>query len=521
ERYERGVYRRYRQILTWMLHHRLLVIVIVLVALGSAGWAFGNLVIKEFFPKGERNQYLVYLDWPAGTRSTQVTEELSAINDWLLDTSQNPEVKSTVSYVGQGGPRFFLSLTPVDPDPHRAFMLVNLDDSNQVRELVRRTHNFLMSNHPEVRGRVKAMWMGPTETGLFELRISGEDSKLLMEKAEQIAAGLRAIPGTIDVLHDWENPVVKFRVEVDQARARNANITSSDIATALNNFMDGQLLTEYREGDTVIPVIARGTDEERALITSLWELSVFSAVTGESVALSQVGDFVGLGQHSRIKRRNQVRTIGIQAKHPDLKANQIHNSIRPVLMQVASSLPAGYTLELGGELEGSSEAQGHLATWMPLAFVLVFALIVWQFNSIRRAAVIMLTIPLILIGATIGLLTMQAVFGFINILGLLALAGIIINNGIVMIERIEEERRAGTDPFEAIIHSALSRLRPILLSVLTTILGLLPLIVYQDILFYGMASLMAFGLLIGTLLTLGVVPVLYTLFMRVRPSLVA
>jgi len=151
-----------------------------------------------------------------------------------------------------------------------------------------------------------------------------------------------------------------------------------------------------------------------------------------------------------------------------------------------------------------------------MAFALIFALIVWQFNSIRRASVIMLTIPLILVGATIGLLTMNAVFGFMTILGFLALAGIIINNGIVMIDRIEEERRAGTDPFEAVIHSALSRLRPILLSVFTTVLGLLPLIVYRDILFYGMASMMAFALLVGTVLTLGVVPVLYTLFLQIK-----
>ncbi len=516
-RFEHGVYRAYRRLLTGMLHHRLLVMALVVLALGVSGWAFGNLVVKEFFPKGERNQYLLYLDMPAGTRSSQVAKELQTINGWLLDPEQNPEVQSTVAYIGQGGPRFFLSLTPIDPDPHRAFVLVNLERSSQVPEMVRRTHNYLLNNHPEVRGRAKAMWMGPSETGLYEVRISGADADLLMEKAEQIVAGLRAIPGTIDVLQDWENPVVKFQVKVDQSRARRADVTSTDVATALNNFMDGTLLTEYREGDTVIPVVARGMDEERALVNNLWELTVFSAATGKSVALGQVADFTGLGQYSRIKRRNQARTVSVQAKHPSLKADQIHKRILPVLEQVQSSLPAGYFIELGGELEGSSEAQVHLATWMPLAFALIFALIVWQFNSIRRAAVIMLTIPLIIVGATIGLLTMQAVFGFMTILGLLALAGIIINNGIVMIDRIEEERRAGTDPFEAVIRSALSRLRPILLSVLTTVLGLLPLILYRDILFYGMASMMAFALLVGTLLTLGVVPVLYTLFLRIKP----
>ncbi|MES9926357.1 MAG: efflux RND transporter permease subunit [Candidatus Thiodiazotropha endolucinida] len=515
-RFDRGFYKVYRRLLTWMLSHRLLVMVIVLLSLIVSGWAFGNFVVKEFFPKGERNQFLVYLDMPAGTRSTEVIRELQAINNWLLDSEANPEVESTVAYVGQGGPRFFLSLSPLDPDPHKAFMLINLARSDQVPELVRRTHNHLINNHPEVRGRVKAMWMGPTETGLFEVRISGTDAASLMDMAMRLQTDLMAIPGTIDVLQDWENPQVKFHVKVDQSRARRVGVTSTDIAMALNNFMDGVVLTEYREGDTIIPIVARGKDEERALVSNIWELAVFSPSSGNSVALGQVADFEGLGEYSRIKRRNQVRTITVQAKHPHLKADQIHKRMLPVLESLQSSMPPGYFIELGGELEGSSEAQGHLATWMPLAFALIFALIVWQFNSIRRAAVIMLTIPLIIVGATIGLLTMQAVFGFMTILGLLALAGIIINNGIVMIDRIEEERLIGTHPYEAVVRSALSRLRPILLSVFTTVLGLLPLIVYRDILFYGMASMMVFALVVGTVLTLGVVPLLYTLFMKVK-----
>ncbi|MEW8000461.1 MAG: efflux RND transporter permease subunit [Candidatus Thiodiazotropha endolucinida] len=515
-RFDRGFYKVYRRLLTWMLNHRLVVMAVVLLSLIVSGWAFGNFVAKEFFPKGERNQFLVYLDMPAGTRSTQVVKELQAINQWLLDPESNPEVESTVAYVGQGGPRFFLSLTPLDPDPHKAFMLVNLERSDQVSELVRRTHNYLINNHPEVRGRVKAMWMGPSETGLYEVRISGTDAASLMDLAERVQAGLSAIPGTIDVFQNWENPQVKFHVKVDQSRARRVGVTSTDIAMALNNFMDGVELTEYREGDTIIPIVARGKDEERALVSNLWELAVFSSSTGNSVALGQVADLEGLGEYSRIKRRNQVRTITVQAKHPRLKADQIQKRMLPVLESLHSSMPPGYFIELGGELEGSSEAQGHLATWMPLAFALIFALIVWQFNSIRRAAVIMLTIPLIIVGATIGLLTMQAVFGFMTILGLLALAGIIINNGIVMIDRIEEERLIGTPPYEAVVRSALSRLRPILLSVFTTVLGLLPLIVYRDILFYGMASMMAFALVVGTVLTLGVVPLLYSFFMKVK-----
>lgn len=517
-RFEHGIYKGYRKILTWMLHHRLMVMILVLLALVASGWAFGNLVTKEFFPKGERNQYLVYLDMPAGTRSDAVVERVDSINEWLLDTQQNPEVQSTVAYVGHGGPRFFLSLSPLDPDPHKAFMLVNTQQSGQVPEMVQRTHHYILDHYPEVRGKVKTMWMGPTETGLYEVRISGTDADRLMETAEQIMSGLLDIPGTIDVLQNWENPVVKFRVNIDQIRARRVGVTSRDVALALNSFMQGTIISDYREGDTIIPIVARGTEDERALISNLWELGVFSSITGNSVALGQIAEIEGLGQYSRIRRRNQLRTITIQGKHPRLKAAQLNQQMQPLLKQINSTLPAGYLMELGGELEGSSTAQRHLASWMPIAFALIFALIVWQFNSIRRAAVIMLTIPLIIVGAVIGLVTMNAVFGFMTILGLLAMSGVIINNGIVMIDRIEEERQAGTEPFEAVIHSALSRFRPILLSAFTTVLGLLPLIIYKDILFYGMASMMAFALVVGTVLTLGVVPVLYTLFMGLKTS---
>ncbi|MCU7854231.1 MAG: efflux RND transporter permease subunit, partial [Candidatus Thiodiazotropha sp. (ex Lucinoma borealis)] len=368
------------------------------------------------------------------------------------------------------------------------------------------------------RGHVKSMWLGPSETGLFEIRISGQDSIILEKAAEQFMTELYALEGTIDVKHDWENPIFKLEVIIDQARARRANITSSDVAQAMNAFMDGSHVSDYREGDNVIPIIVRGSEAERDVVGNLWDLVIFSEQNTEGVSLAQVAEIRGLGQYSRIKRRDQQRTITVQAKHVRMKAAEIHQQMKPAIIRLAKSIPAHYSIELGGELEGSTDAQKKLATWMPIAFMLIAALLVWQFNSFRRATVILLTIPLIIVGAVIGLLTMKAVFGFMTILGLLALAGIIINNGIVMIDRIEEERNAGTDPYDAIIAAAQSRLQPILLSVATTVLGLLPLIIYKDPLFYGMASMMAFALSVGTLLTLGVIPLLYSVLMNVKRS---
>ena len=200
------------------------------------------------------------------------------------------------------------------------------------------------------------------------------------------------------------------------------------------------------------------------------------------------------------------RAVGIAVEvRQVLKAGEIYAALEPALETL--DLGPGYWYEVGGELENAADAQGYLVKWMPACFLLIVVLLVWQFNSFRRAGIILLTIPLTFIGAVIGLLVMNAPFGFMVILGLLSLAGIIINNGIVLIDRIEIERASGKDPLESVIDAALARFRPILMTTLTTILGLLPLILSKDPLFYGMACVIAFGLLVGTVLTLGVVPV--------------
>ena len=215
-----------------------------------------------------------------------------------------------------------------------------------------------------------------------------------------------------------------------------------------------------------------------------------------------------------IMRWNQQRTITVSAKNQVLKASEIFAALKPTLAKM--EFPKNHYWEIGGELEDSAEAQQNLAKWMLPCFGGIVFLLVWQFNSIRRAAIIILTMPLVIVGAVVGLLAMQADFGFMVILGLLALAGSIVNNGIVMIDKIEENRREGQTPYDAVINSAVSRFRPILLSVSTTMLGFSPLIVNRDPLFYGMASVMFFGLGVGSLFTLNYVPALYSIFFRVK-----
>ncbi len=505
-------YSGYRGLLEALLRLRYGVLILSVAGLLAAGYAFG-FVVKEFFPPGDRDQFLVYLDLPAGSHVDETTAAVKQLDAWLQNGEINPEITGTVAYVGSGGPRFFLSLAPLDPDPHVAFMVVNTQSAAQVPAMVERTRRYALDNLPGVQVRPKAMWLGPSETGIVALRLSGPDGTALIAHAEAVMAGLRAIPGTIDVRHDWENRVATIEVQVDQARARRAGLTSEEVANSLNAYIDGTQVTDYREGDTIIPVVVRGVAAERDNLAQLREIAVYSSLTARNVPLHQIADFRPRWDFSRIKRRDQQRTITVSGKHQYLKAGQLLALLQPTLEGL--DLPPGYRWEYGGEIEASAKAQGYLFANMPLCGAMIVFLLVWQFNSFRRPLIILLTIPLSFIGAVVGLLVMQSVFGFMAILGLLSLAGIIINNGIVLIDRIDSERATGRDAYDAIVVAAVARLRPILMTTLTTMLGLLPLIISRDPLFYGMACVIAFGLGVGTLLTLGIVPLLYSVFFRV------
>jgi multidrug efflux pump subunit AcrB len=513
--YQGRFYRIYRGILKFSLRFRFLVLAVTggifVLALYAASF-----IPQAFFPGGDRNQYLIYLDLPAGTRIEETDRTTRDLSAWLQDKEQNPEITGTIAYVGNGGPRFFLSLAPVDPDPFVAFLIVNTETNKEVPELVTRTSQYILENLPNVRGRVKSMWLGGSETGLFQIRqirLSGPGIEVLREQAEQLMAALRKIPGSIDIKQDWNNRVMTAIVDVDQARARRAGVTSEDVANALDFFIDGTTTTNYHEGNVQIPIVGRGVKSERESPESLGTIGIRTS-SGGSVPLNQVADAYTVGVLNRIMRYNQERTITVSAKNQVLKASEIFAALTPTLE--AMDFPKHHFWELGGELEDSAKAQKNLAKWMLPCFGGIVFLLVWQFNSIRRAAIIILTMPLVIVGAVVGLLVMQADFGFMVILGLLALAGSIVNNGIVMIDKIEENRRDGQTPYDAVINSAVSRFRPILLSVSTTMLGFSPLIINRDPLFYGMASVMFFGLGIGSLFTLNYVPALYSIFFRVK-----
>ncbi|WP_394250450.1 efflux RND transporter permease subunit [Vibrio profundi] len=500
----------YRKVISALLGARFITLLTVVSIFAVALYGF-KFVTVQFMPGSERNQFLVFVDLPAGTRVEETDRVTTRLNQWLLDKEANPEVTSTVRYVGDGGPRFFLALSPVDRAPNRAFIVVNTTDFDAAAEMVKKTNKFIIEQLPEASGQAKRMWLGGTELGLVEYQVAGKDIDVIKNVAREIETALRKVPGAVGVANDWENDVPKLILNIDQAQALRAGVTSRDIATSLDSYLRGNQVTSFRDDEDVIPVLVGASDEEKVL-DKLFTTQIIASGGGEALPLIQFATIEATSEPSVIRRYNLERTVTVSVKHESLQASELNKLVQPTFDSI--EIPPGYEITLGGELKGASKANGALFGYLPQCFGVMILLLLLQFNSIRRPAIILLTIPLSLIGAVSGLLIMDAYFTFPAMLGIFSLAGIIINNGIVLIDCIEQNREKGAEIKDAIVEACVTRLRPIVMTTLTTILGLIPLAISGGEFWYSMSIVMIFGMAVGTLLTLGVVPVLYSLFFR-------
>lgn len=507
-----GMVASYRGLVGTALRHRAIFL------LGMGVLFIGGLVLfrqvpNQFMPLSERSQYMVFLDLAAGTHVEHTRDEALRLATWLRDTEENPDVEDHIIYVGYGGPRFVLNFAPSDPAPHRAFVLVNTVAGADVSQQIERTRNYLDAGFPDVRARVQRLSQGTSEVGAVDIRVSGPDREVLVALADQASEAMAAVPGIANLRDDWENRVGRVIVDVDQYQARLAKVSSQETAGTLQLLFSGVNVSEFREGDLSLPIVARSDKSGRHRLDQVATTDIYSAARGASVSLLQIADFDVVWELGEISRRDMTRTVTISASHPRLSADELVAAILPALE--ALELSEGYSIEVGGEVENSAKARAALFASVPTCGLLIVLLLVFQFNSLRKPLTIMLTIPLSLIGAALGLWITGASFGFAPLLGLLSLAGIIINNAIVLIDRIETQTLAGLTEHDAIIEAAAQRLRPILMTTLTTILGLMPLMFFGGSLWFGMSVVIAFGLGVGTLLTLGVVPVLYATLFRI------
>jgi multidrug efflux pump subunit AcrB len=346
--------------------------------------------------------------------------------------------------------------------------------------------------------------------------VYGREIGGLYQIVNSLKVQLRQTPGVTFVNDDWGIQTKKLLVSVNQDRALRAGVTNEDVATSLQASLSGIELTQYRENDDLIPITMRSNSAERQDIGKLDNINVFSS-SGEAVPLKQVADITLGWQNAIIKRRDRDKAITVQALLlPGVTATEVGTGFFPWLAEQADEWDEGFSYELGGESETSGDANEAIAAKLPVSGMLIVLLLVAQFNSVRKPLIILSTIPLGLIGITVGLLAARTVFGFFTLLGLISLSGIIINNAIVLIDRIKIESEDNGLPInQAIIEACQQRLRPILLTTATTIGGMLPLWISHDPMFETMAVSIIFGLLFATMLTLAVVPVLYSIFFRV------
>lgn len=472
-------------------------------------------VPRGLLPPSPRAQFVVNLELPAGTTESETAEVTRRLARWLADGETNPEVTSSIFYVADGGPRFFLTLAPLDPAPHVAFGVVNTARAADVVTVRHRIETFLADRMPEGRGWTELLFLGQEPPDTVEIHLAGPDLDGLQKAGGRIESLLREIPGTRDVHNDWANPVMRLELSIDQDRARRAGVRADAIARSLEATFDGVEITDYRDGDRSIPIVLRARAEDRGTLDDLAAVTIPSA-DGSPVPLLQIARSRVEIVPYEIRRLDLERTITVSGLNSDLGATGLVEALEPGL--AALGLPAGYHWSFGGEVEASARANRALFLYMPQCLVAVVVVLVWQFASFRRTAVIILTIPLVVIGAALGLHLLGARLDFNAVLGLFALAGIIVNNAIVLIEKIDEERATGRPLDAALIAAGRQRLRPIVMTTMTTVVGLVPLCLLGGELWFAMTIVLMFGLSIGTVLTLGVVPALYAAFFRDEPS---
>jgi len=524
EKYGSRFYGLYRRFLLGILGRPILSVLVAASLFAASIFGF-RYIPNIFFPENDKAIFSAELKLPIGTPLSKTEEVVKEIETYMEKelragvSGRKDGIIDWATFLGEGAPRFFLSYGPEPPSPEYAYMLINGSSLETIRnELIPKIESFCIEKFPDLNTTVRPLPLGPPVDNPVEVRISGKDSDVLFGISQKVMAKLSAIPGTKNVTDDWGRRTKKLLVKINQPRALRAGLTSTDVAVSLQTILSGIQTTDYREEDEIIPVTLRSVAADRKDIGKLESHNIYVRTTGRSVPLKQVADIEIAWETAKILRRDKLRTVTVQANvSPGVNAIAISNDIDRWLSEESADWDLGYKYELGGEIETSGEANQSIMEKLPVAGLIILLLLVGQFNSMRKTAIVLLTIPLGIIGVVVGLLAAGSYFGFMTLLGIISLSGIVINNAIVLLDRIRIEiEDNGLEPRRAIVESAQRRLRPILLTTATTVGGLLPLWFGGGPMWEPMAIAIIFGLIFATVLTLGMVPVLYSLFFRVN-----
>ena len=512
--YDGRFYRVFRGLLGRAIRFKWPVMMTLGVLLGGAIFGF-KYVNQMFFPDSSRPQLMIDYWAPQGTRIETVMDDLRPIEEKLTN---HELVRSVSTFVGQGPPRFYLPVEPEKPYPEYAQLIVSFDSHTDAFAFADEIEPWLNEHCPQALTRARKYGVGPSDTWKFEALFSGPanaDLAVLRDLAGQGMAILEACPSAREARTNMRQPVPKIVLQYDQARGRWAMISRDDIGRATRRACDGVTVGLYRERDDLYPIVLRHVEEERQTAAgALDTLQVRPAMSTTNIPLSQVTNGIGLEWEDPIIRRwNRRRSVRVQC-------SPIDGCTFPTLQSAvidqfnAIELPPGYTLEWQGEYDSTSTAQASLIPGIVPAAMIMILTIVLLFNAVRPPLVILCTIPFAMIGVTLGFLVTREAFGFLALLGLMSLAGMMIKNAIVLLDEVDVNLAEGKSRHDALMQAAVSRLRPVFNAAATTVLAVIPLL--QDPFWVAMAVTIMFGLAFGTVLTMAVVPVLYACFFGVR-----
>ena len=512
--YAGGFYRAYRSFLEGCIRHRCLFMLLMLGMLVAACVGFGH-VKQNFFPNSTRNQMMVHLRMPEGTAIEATDQRIRALADWIRTLDG---VTGVTEMTGTGGMRFLLTYSPENDDTAYGILFFDLEDYHLFDDISRQVDDKAPELVPDALVYTQRFVLGPGDPQKIQMRLLGPDATVLRRYADRCAAVMHADEGNlVEIQTDWQNRVDLLRPIVSEARARNLGVHRTDIAGGLLAATDGVTIGAYKEGDETLPIVIRAPESERNDPESLLASWFWASNLGKSIPLAQVVEGLqSTSEEALLQRRDRMLCITVKC-NPDPVGGEtaatVFDRLAPKLLAACADMPEGYRTEWGGEHENSQDANSGLASKLPAVLLLMVLIVICLFNSLRQPLVIFMTVPLIIVGVVVGLLSFDQPFGFMALLGLLSLIGMQIKNAIVLIDEVNAQTAAGVAPYDAVVNAGVTRVRPVAMSAATTVLGMLPLV--ADAFYAAMAVTIMCGLTFATVLTMVVIPVNYTILFRI------
>ncbi|MCG9761164.1 MULTISPECIES: efflux RND transporter permease subunit [Pseudoalteromonas] len=510
--YKGVIFTVYKSMLTFCLKNRAITIIAMILLLVAAVVGFKS-VKQSFFPAS--NTPMFYVDYwhyqGADIRST--AQNVEKIESFLLD---DPLVSEVTTTIGQGAPRFMLTYSPEKQYDAYGQLIVRVKNREAVITMIAKLREYELKHELDGRLKIKRMEIGPSTDAKIEARFSGPDPVVLRQLAEKAKDIFSQDDRAFNIRDNWRQRTKLIRPQFNESKARRLGISKADLDQLLLTSVSGNKVGLYRDGTQLLPIIARSPEDERLNVENLGDLQIFSPVLNVYVPVSQIVDkFSVTWEDSLIMRRDRKRTITVMADHDVIGDETPAKLFARVKADVeAIALPQGYEMQWGGEYESSTDAQSAIFGSLPIGYLAMFMITVLLFNSVKKPLVIWSTVPLAIIGVTAGLVLLQAPFSFMALLGLLSLSGMLIKNGIVLMDQINIEIESGKSPYQAVFDSGVSRVRPVSMAAITTILGMIPLLF--DVFFQSMAVTIMFGLGFATILTLIVLPVLHCVYFGIK-----